>query len=140
MDDIGRFGDDAGDAARKGGKAGVGSKATDLSKTKIETGKQNKHIEGTNEYNTELANGRTNKSLLTTDPNSLTSQFGTGKQVGNIPVGQPGSKEVIDFGKNIGYHVDKDTGVRTLTTEGTVHYSKKGAHVVPNYPSSKNGS
>ena len=120
---------DAANAAKKVEKAvdtaGAGSKATDFSKTKIETGKQNKHIEGTNEYNTELANGRTNKSLLTTDPNSLTSQFGTGKQVGNIPVGQPGSKEIIDFGKNIGYHVDKDTGVKTLTTEGTVHYSKK---------------
>ncbi|MBP3195082.1 MAG: hypothetical protein J6M05_05395 [Cardiobacteriaceae bacterium] len=54
----------------------------DLTKTKIETGKQNKHIEGTNEYKT--AGQNNSRSILTADPQSLTSKFGTGEQIGNI--------------------------------------------------------
>ncbi|MBP3195083.1 MAG: hypothetical protein J6M05_05400 [Cardiobacteriaceae bacterium] len=53
-----------------------------------------------------------------------------------IPVGQPGSKERIDFGKNIGYHIEQGSTTKTPTTVGTVHYSKKGAHIVPARPKS----
>lgn len=45
---------------------------------------------------------------------------------GKTPLGQPSSKEVVDFGKVIGYHVDPVTGVKTPTTKGT-----NGVHVVP---------
>ncbi|MBQ9601591.1 MAG: hypothetical protein IJR46_06220, partial [Neisseriaceae bacterium] len=129
--------DDVAKAAAKGANKvdalpRAGNSATDLSKTKIETGKQNKHIEGTNEYKT--AGG--NRSILTADPNSLTSKFGTGQQIGKIPVGQPGSKERIDFGRYIGYYIKEDGTNKTPTTIGTVHYSKNGAHIVPARPKS----
>ena len=122
----------------KGNTSNVVPSGKDLSNTKIETGKQNKHIEGTNEHKTELAKGES-KSILTVDPNSLTSKFGTGEQRGNIPVGQPGSKELVDFGKTIGYNVEQGSGKKIPVTTGMVHYSKKGAHIVPHLPSSKKG-
>ena len=43
-------------------------------------------------------------------------------------------KEIVDFGKVIGEYVDKKTGAKTPTTWGTIHYGKKGAHIVPKYP------
>ena len=76
---------------------------------------------------------------MTAEPSSLTSKFGTGEQRGNIPVGQPGSKELVDFGKVIGYYVDEASREKTPVTTGMVHYSKKGAHIVPHLPSSKKG-
>ena len=114
-------------AGKADNAAGAGQ---NLSKTKIETGQQNKHIVGTNEYKT--AGG--NRSILTADANSLTSKFGTGQQVGNTQVGLPGSKERIDFGKNIGYYINPKTLEKTPTTVGIVHYSKNGAHIVPARP------
>jgi filamentous hemagglutinin len=54
--------------------------------------------------------------------------------VGNTPVGQPGSKERVDFGKNIGDYVDRDTGERSPTSIGIIHYGSKGAHIVPARP------
>ena len=45
-------------------------------------------------------------------------------------------KEVVDFGKVIGEDVDEVTGVGTPTTRGTIHYGKKGAHIVPTEPKS----
>ena len=50
-----------------------------------------------------------------------------------MPVGQPGSKERIDFGEEIGVFRDPD-GNATPTTVGIVHYGKKGAHIVPARP------
>lgn len=40
-------------------------------------------------------------------------------------------KEVITIDKNIGKHVDLDSGEETETNRMTVHYSKKRTHVVP---------
>ena len=40
----------------------------------------------------------------------------------------------VNFGKVIGEYVDKKTGVKTPTTWGTIHYGKKGSHIVPKYP------
>ncbi|MBV6818401.1 DUF4150 domain-containing protein [Rahnella sp. PD12R] len=99
----------------------------------IEQSKQNKHILGTNEYKISLESGL-NKSILTVLPNSLLSEIGSGKQVGNILVGMPGSKERIDFGRVIGNYVERDTGALLPTSNGIVHYSKKGVHVVPSRP------
>ena len=44
--------------------------------------------------------------------------------------GSPNYKEIVDFGEFIGYDVDKK-GIKTATTWGKIHYSKKGAHIVP---------
>ena len=57
---------------------------------------------------------------------------GTGQPVaGNV--GQPGYRERVDFGKVIGEYHDL-SGKISETTKGIIHYSKKGAHIVPAEP------
>ncbi len=97
----------------------------------IHEGKQGKHQPGHNNYDESK-----NKSILThPDPQSLVDEHsGTGRQAGNTPVGEAGSKEIIDFGEDIGFHVDQSTGEKTPTTVGTVHHSKSDVHIVPALP------
>uniref|UniRef100_UPI001C90E852 hemagglutinin repeat-containing protein n=1 Tax=Rhizobium laguerreae TaxID=1076926 RepID=UPI001C90E852 len=97
---------------------------------KIEEGKQGKHIPGHNNHTP----GRS--ELDDPDPQGLVdAHAGTGQQVGNIPVGQPGSKERVDFGnKVIGKYVDPVTGEKIPTTKGIIHYGSKGVHIVPSRP------
>ncbi|MFP8441281.1 polymorphic toxin type 50 domain-containing protein [Citrobacter braakii] len=105
-------------------------------KTSINKGQQNKHIPGTNEYKIASEAGL-NKSTLSVSADSLLSKLGTGQQVGNAPVGTPGSKERINYGQPIGNYIDPQTGVSTPTTNGIVHYGKNGFHIVPARPSEK---
>ncbi|MFN8672285.1 MAG: polymorphic toxin type 50 domain-containing protein [Candidatus Sericytochromatia bacterium] len=96
--------------------------------TKIEIGKQEKHIPGKNNFEA----GKSEITISVSELQSLVNKYaGKGTLKGKTPLGQPGSKEVVDFGKVIGYHVDPVTGVKTPTTKGTIHYSKNGVHVVP---------
>jgi RHS repeat-associated protein len=88
---------------------------------KVNIARQGKHVVGHKNY----IPGR---SRLTADPTKLAERAGTGKQVGEIPVGSPGSKERIDFGEVIGYWNDQPT------TKGIIHYSKDGIHIVPARP------
>jgi hypothetical protein len=92
----------------------------------VDEGKQGKHIEGHNNY-TE------GKSVLTADPKELASKAGSGKPVNNVPRGQPGFKERVDFGRQIGYYVDS-TGHRVPTSIGIIHYAADGIHIVPAKP------
>ncbi|WP_347887817.1 RHS repeat-associated core domain-containing protein [Nitrosomonas europaea] len=87
---------------------------------------QEKHFPGHNSY-------EPGKSILTSDPTKLAKQAGTGQQVGKIPVGTPGSKERVNFGENIGTYIDK-AGNASPTTNGMIHYSKDGIHIVPARP------
>lgn len=49
--------------------------------------------------------------------------------------GEANYREYVDFGEFIGVHVSSETGVRTQTTLGEIHYSNKGGyHVVPMHP------
>ncbi|WP_258033674.1 polymorphic toxin type 50 domain-containing protein, partial [Campylobacter concisus] len=99
---------------------------------KIDINKQNKHIQGTNEYKTANQNGVT-RSILTEDVENLLPKFGTGQKVNSVEIGLAGSKERIDFGKVIGYYIDEN-GNKLSTTKGIVHYGKNGAHIVPSNP------
>jgi RHS repeat-associated protein len=93
----------------------------------IHTGAQGKHIPGHNNY-------QPGKSPLTADPSELGRQAGTGQQVGKVEVGLPGSKERVDFGSQIGEHIDPVTGASSPTTSGIIHYGGKGIHIVPARP------
>ena len=99
-------------------------------------GQQNKHIEGERNYENLVKGGST--PSIPTDPGPqglLDAGAHTGTQVGNmgIPVGQPGSKEVVDFGKIIGIWKDLN-GNSAPTTKGMIHYSSRGAHIIPARP------
>ena len=88
--------------------------------TEVHFGKQSKHLIGRPEHTP----GRSVVTLSIIEIQDLVEEFaGTGSWRGK-------NKEVIDFGKTIGYIVSGN-GVTLETTKGTVHYSKTGAHLVP---------
>ncbi|MGN4155716.1 polymorphic toxin type 50 domain-containing protein [Burkholderia gladioli] len=62
------------------------------------------------------------------------SYAGTGQPANNVAPGQPGYRERVNFGKVIGNYVDPVTGEKMPTTNGIVHYSKDGVHIVPGRP------
>ena len=107
-----------------------------VKKLQIETGQQNKHIVGTNEYTQAVRNG-VNKSILEVEPQVLLPKIGGGQQVGNIRIGLPGSKERINFNYKIGQYYDNTSGKFIPTTIAIVHYSKRGIHIVPARPQGK---
>ncbi len=91
-------------------------------------GSQGKHIVGHNNY-------LPGRSILTADPVELGRHAGTGISLRpKIPVGQPGSRELVDFGKIIGQSVDEVTKVATPPQWGWIIYGKKGIHIVPIRP------
>lgn len=49
-------------------------------------------------------------------------------------LGNPGTRELVNFKEFIGYHVHPKTGEKTSTTWGIIHYSKGGTHIVPGAP------
>jgi hypothetical protein len=102
-----------------------------LPKFRVHMGRQSKHIRGSNNF----IEGRS--EWTHPDPQGLVDKFaGKGKQVGKISRGNPGFKEKVNFGENIGLSTDKFTPKErpTPTTYGTIHYSKKGVHIVPTHP------
>jgi len=95
---------------------------------KIHWGRQNKHIEGTNNY-------QKGKSILQhSDPERLIKVHGgSGLQVRGTP-GEVGYQEVINFKEHVGLSICEKTGTKVSTTWGKIHYSKEGAHIVPTVP------
>ena len=98
------------------------------SNAKIHRGRQDKHIEGTNNYNQQRANGK-NPSILKENPNKLLEE-GAGKGRMATP-----NKESVNFGRVIGKYYDTKTNRYYDTTRGIIHYDSKGnAHIVPTKP------
>ncbi|MEX0424585.1 VENN motif pre-toxin domain-containing protein, partial [Providencia rettgeri] len=121
-------------SGNKGPNSSVQPSESSSNQLTINKGQQNKHIVGTNEHKISL-NANQNKSIITVPPETLLPNLGKGEQVGKIPVGQPGSKERINYGKIIGNYTDPETGKSQPTTNGIVHYGKNGVHIVPSRPS-----
>jgi hypothetical protein len=89
----------------------------------FEIEKQGKHIPEHNNY----IPGRS--PLTHKNHQELLDNFAEkGQPVGNVPRGQPGFKERVDFGEVIGEVNGQPT------TNGIIHYSKNGAHIVPANP------
>jgi hypothetical protein len=90
----------------------------------IDRGKQDKHIAGSNNY----IPGR---SILTDpDPQALLDlAAGTGDPVNDVPVGRPGSKQRVEFGKVIGHYIDPVTGIACPTTKGVIVDDRKGGAI-----------
>lgn len=95
--------------------------------TELHFGKQAKRMRGQSNFDPV-------KSEITVDIQALQHLVelyaGTG-------IGHSSGRETVDFGQVIGVFVSLETGVRTPTTRGTIHYSKSGAHVVPSDPNPK---
>jgi tetratricopeptide (TPR) repeat protein len=96
---------------------------------KIVIDSQNKHIVGNHNY----LEGRS--ILEHKNPQGLLDNFcGTGVRVGKECPGVPGFKEIVDFKEHIGIWKNFEGTLSLPTTKGTIHYSKKGAHIVPAKP------
>ena len=97
---------------------------------RLDLAKQGQHIPG----NRTFIEGR---SVLTSpDPQALLEGFaGTCEAVNNLPIGQPGSKERVEFGQVIGEYVNPGGTVSVPTTKGIIVYDRKGnAHIIPARP------
>ena len=102
--------------------------------TRVHKGHQDKHIPGTQNYKQEIANGR-EPSILTTDAAALIKEH-AGKGVPVIRKGKWMQVEKFTHKKNIGTYNNRRKKQSYSTNIGRIHYSNKGAHVVPD---KKNG-
>ena len=92
----------------------------------VHHGAQDRHILGSKGY----LKGR---SILSADPEYLAQWAGKGGQVGPVPVGEPGSKERVDFGFVVGNWHEFDPATKQIiqrrpTTMGIIHCSERGIH------------
>lgn len=93
-------------------------------KLKINKQKQNKHIRGTKEFQ----EGKSELTISLEESQNLVDKFhNNGQKIGD-------TKERVDFGKTIGYFVDEKTGKKVPTSNGIIHYSNTGSHIVPSRP------
>lgn len=95
---------------------------------RLEVDKQGKHIASHKNF-------QVGKSEWThPDPEGkLKKLSGKGQKIMGEP-GIAGYKERVDCGEVIGFFVDENTKERTTTTMAVIHYSNKGAHIVPARP------
>ena len=117
-----------GGAGGGGGGGSFGRTKGTRSNANIHKGRQDKHIQGTNNYKQQRASGK-NPSILTAEPDKLLRE-GAGKGVATTP-----TKETFDYGRIIGKYFDRESGKYYNTTRATIHYDSKGnAHIVPARP------
>ncbi|MFB1100900.1 phage minor capsid protein [Terribacillus sp. JSM ZJ617] len=99
----------------------------------ISKGKQNKHIEGTNEYKMhmlKLGEKGFKPSILTADPEKLVNQYsGTGRIIASSLRTPP--KEAITAGKVIGQYFDPGSMEYVDTRSFMIVYSSNGVHLYP---------
>jgi RHS repeat-associated protein len=99
-------------------------------KPQVDEGQQGKHQPGHPNFDP------TRSELTHPDPQGLLDRYGgTGQSLNDIPVGQPGSRERVDFGEVIGNYRPSDyTGPGFPTDRGIIHYGTDRAHIVPARP------
>ncbi|MDE3046174.1 MAG: hypothetical protein KGJ02_05980 [Verrucomicrobiota bacterium] len=93
----------------------------------MEVAKQEKHLKGKKNFQ----EGRS--EWVHPDPEGKIKKFaGKGQKVQGEP-GKAGYRERVDCCEEIGYVVNRK-GEKLPTTMAIIHYSKKGAHIVPAAP------
>jgi len=112
---------------------------------KIYLPSQNRHIVGTKAYenyrDTFISSGQYGPSILTVSVEKaqelIEKYCGTGN-LGRSKNGTWSSIEVItNCPEEVGIAVNNLNGKTAKTTVFTIHYSNKGTHIVPDYPSKK---
>lgn len=93
----------------------------------INPGNQNKHIKGSGHYiaGRSYVNGTVEEmqEIVNKHHGKGTPQFSR--------KGEWNNREVVELEYDFGTYVDLDTGAETPTNRGTIHYGKRGAHIVP---------
>ena len=96
---------------------------------RIHRGRQEKHISGTQNYRQELEKGK-DPSILTADPNELI-KIHAGNGVSLFKKGKWIQAERFLHDSVIGLYKNKRYGQTFPTKCGRIHYSNRGAHIVP---------
>ncbi|HAZ48542.1 MAG TPA: hypothetical protein DDW76_34735 [Cyanobacteria bacterium UBA11369] len=137
LDDVGKAGDKLSDVSNLAARLKALGKlpSGDIPNLEIHLGKQAKHIPGSNNYKVLRSKGKHPSELIHAEPQRLINdKAGTGQKI-MAKDGSWTSKEVVDFGENIGFWVDESNpSIKLPTTRGTIHYSKDGSHIVPAHP------
>lgn len=95
----------------------------------IEEGKQGKHILGHNNY----IEGRSYLTIDVKELQGLVNKYAGTGELQRDRQGHWNHKEAVTLGKKIGVYKDLK-GNKLSTDIATIHYSKKGVHVVPAKP------
>lgn len=111
----------------------------------IHVGWQNKHIEGTKEYAQYVErmhrDGRHGPSHISVDDDAIIElvqrYHGTGILLKSDKGEWRGIERITTHQDAVGVVVNNLTGDEADTTTFTIRYSKKGFHIVPDYPSRK---
>ncbi len=96
---------------------------------KLHVDRQNKHVQGKHNY-------LEGKSIFEhRDAEGLLKKYAGNGTPKRGELGKPGYQEIVDFNEHVGIWRNKTESLPT--TKGTIHYSKDGAHIVPEHPNAK---
>ncbi|MCI7084725.1 polymorphic toxin type 50 domain-containing protein [bacterium] len=93
----------------------------------IESGKQGKHIKGHNNY----IEGNSYLTVSETEAQELVNKYAGTGDIKRDSKGRWTNKEFVTADKKIGVVVDSESGKETSTARFSIHYSRKGVHIVP---------
>ncbi len=100
---------------------------SDSTNKTIMTGRQNKHILGSNNY----TQGRSYLTISMEEAQKLVHQYAGTGDIKRSSEGVFSNKEVCIADRIIGVAVDPITGEEYETRKFVIHYAKKGTHIVP---------
>lgn len=90
-------------------------------------GRQNKHIKSAREYE----NGKSYLTIGIDEAQEIVNKYANTGELKMSKAGNWNNKEVIFADRPVGYAVDASGNNKQLTYKATIHYSKKGTHIVP---------
>lgn len=93
----------------------------------IESGKQGKHIKGSNNY----IEGNSYLTVSEAEAQELVNKYAGTGDIKRDRKGRWTNKEFITADKNMGVVVDRESGEEITTSRFSIHYSKNGVHIVP---------
>ncbi len=106
--------------------------------TKLDKTAQSKHVKNSDSYNSEVAKGEL-PSYMTISKMEVQTLVNQNYQNGDVKIGKDGQfRVIIEVDKPIGMFGDSLTHKYIETNRATIHFSKKGSHVVPAYKKEKN--
>lgn len=93
----------------------------------VEVGKQGKHIKGHNNY----TDGRSYLTVSEKEVQDLVNKYAGTGEIRRDAQGNWTNKEFVKADRKIGVAIDPVTGEEFETSRFSIHYSKKGTHIVP---------
>lgn len=120
---------------------------SDTCNKNIHIGRQHKHIQGTNNFKQEQNRlkklGQYGPGYITIeleDAQKLIDKYhGTGRIGLNSKMEWDNKETILDNDMIVGKVIDNRSGNSSDTSVFKIHYSDKGTHIVPDYPSKKKG-